>query len=339
PEPQEAAPAWSPEPAPSLLDRWIDAGSALIEQGAENLRRMRQLPAAEPSRLARVVEALAQPVIQAPWNRSLVGPKRQLAYFTVGLEDIKRIRSAHGGTVNDVAVSTVMEGVANYLAARKEPLDEQFLRLMCPVNVRSEDDDALSMSGNRVSALFPRFEAQPLGIPERLRRVRTQLQTLKAEGQAEAVEQLQHSAPELPPVAALATQVIGTRFDPTAVAAAWPAPVPRTPPPRALPHLGFNFTVTNVPGPFWTQYVAGHRVINQYGTLMLGGTLGMGVTANSYAGQLTIGFTADPRLVPDVEALRDSAEQAFQALLDASTPQAADQAEAEAAVDIEERAA
>ncbi|MEM1436162.1 MAG: wax ester/triacylglycerol synthase domain-containing protein, partial [Pseudomonadota bacterium] len=110
PEPQEAAPAWSPEPAPSLLDRWIDAGSAFIEQGAENLRRMRQLPAAEPSRLARVVEALAQPVMQAPWNRSLVGPKRQLAYFTVSLEDIKRIRSAHGGTVNDVAVSTVMEG-------------------------------------------------------------------------------------------------------------------------------------------------------------------------------------------------------------------------------------
>ena len=75
--------------------------------------------------------------------------------------------------------------------------------------------------------------------------------------------------------------------------------------------LGFNFTCTNVPGPTWTQYVAGQRVETLIGTLMLSGNLGLGSTVASYDGNVYFGFTADPRLVPDLSQLTKLVDQTF----------------------------
>ena len=67
---------------------------------------------------------------------------------------------------------------------------------------------------------------------------------------------------------------------------------------------GFNFTFTNVPGPNWKQYVAGYELEVSYGTLMLGGNLGMGIGLGTIGDKLLIGVTGDPRLV-NVELMRD----------------------------------
>ena len=47
--------------------------------------------------------------------------------------------------------------------------------------------------------------------------------------------------------------------------------------------------------------MAGYRVESSIGTLMLSGTLGLGTGVGSFDGKLAFGFTADPRLVPDIE--------------------------------------
>lgn len=111
------------------------------------------------------------------------------------------------------------------------------------------------------------------------------------------------------------TLLVGTPFDPTRIAALLPAPV--TPNLGARPPLvGFNFTCTNVPGVQVPQYIAGHKVLDLYGTLMLSGTLGYGVVVASYDQRLYFNFTSDPRLMPDVELMRSGVEEAFAELHD-----------------------
>ncbi|MCZ6657280.1 MAG: WS/DGAT domain-containing protein, partial [Gammaproteobacteria bacterium] len=94
------------------------------------------------------------------------------------------------------------------------------------------------------------------------------------------------------------------------------------------PLTGFNFTCTNVPGVQVPQYMAGHKVLDTYATLMLSGTLGYGVVVVSYDQRLYFNFTSDPRLMPDVELMRSGVDDAFAELLDLARTQSAAQAKA-----------
>lgn len=302
--PPEPAPPWNPAPLPSAFELWQEAVAESAEANAKQAREMFSSPV-DLTELASkgqsLMQRMSRPVMQAPWNASLVGPKRVLTTLTYQLDDFKPIRKALGGTLNDLVVAAVTEGAARYMAAKGEQLENQFLRLMCPVNVRSADDNPLEMTGNRVSAMFPVLAAAPLGTAQRLEEVKAEMADIKANEEPWVMDQYQQLQPNVPPVAMAQSLSVGTAWDPTAAAARAPLPVmPNNNVPRP-PLVGFNFTCTNVPGPNWTQYVAGYRVESSIGTLMLSGTLGLGTGVGSFDGKLAFGFTADPRLVPDIE--------------------------------------
>jgi len=139
------------------------------------------------------------------------------------------------------------------------------------------------------------------------------MQGIKGRGEAETMHALQASQPNVPPVMMAPTQFVGTPFDFTAATANNPPPVPGATGFRPQ-QFGFNFTLTNVPGVTWKQYICGKEVEATLGTLMLGGNLGLGVGVGSMAGKMIFGFTADPRLMPDIEQLRDLTAQAFREL-------------------------
>jgi len=121
----------------------------------------------------------------------------------------------------------------------------------------------------------------------------------------------------VPAASMMSTLGVGTPYDPTALLAQNPAPVLPSAGFRPV-QSGFNFTVTNVPGPTWTQYLAGYRVEAIYGTLMLSGNLGLGVSVGSFDGKLVLGFTADPRLA-DVEKFKRYVSEAFDETMDLAT--------------------
>ncbi len=307
--PPEPGPEWSPAPVPSPNELWMEA-STEIARGATQVVTGNNLPNTELlTRANGLFTRMAEPVIQAPWNAGVVGPKRRFATFERHLDDFRPIRKALGGTINDIVVAVSAEGAARYMVGKGTDVQGQRLRLMCPVNVRSEDDDPLA-GGNRVSAMFPLLSAAPLGMENRYAEVREEMQRIKDAGEPETLDQLQHIQPSLPPLAMAATLGVGTQFDPTAVAARWPLPVVHAPGPRPQ-QTGFNFTCTNVAGPNWQQYIAGYPVERTVGTLMLGGNLGLGVGVGSMNNLFTFGFTVDPRLVPDVERIRDETERCF----------------------------
>ena len=314
--PPEKTP-WNPPPLPTPGELLAEAA----EEGAQHFMGLAgNLPSLEGEQgelLRRAGETVSrfvtEPALTAPWNAGVIGPHRKLVWHIASFADLRTIRRAFGGTLNDVVLAVFIEGAARYLAEKGERVQGGKLRVMCPVNVRHEDDQGVM--GNRVSALFPMFEAEVLGVTERLKRVRWETERLKQNRDAQAMSLMMDSTPEVPPVAMAPTLLVGTQFDPTRVAAQFPLPVLPQFFPR-MPNFGFNFTLTNVPGVQTAQYIAGHEVQDVHGVMMLSGNLGYGVAIYSYNQRVYFTFTAESRLLPDVDRMRDLVAGAYDELLE-----------------------
>ena len=225
--------------------------------------------------------------------------------------EIREIRRHLGGTINDVALAVVSEAVARYLKHYDERVDNQYLRIMCPVNVWTEDQQG--GLGNQVSAIFPLLPAWPMDCNERLQAVTVETQRIKNNEEAQALTVMQESMPRIPPLGQAASQLVGTPFDPTAFVARIPLPVAANIGIRP-PNAGYNFTCTNVPGVQVPQYMCGHEVTDTIGLLVLNGNIGFSVTILSYNKQLFFGFICEPRLLPDLDLIKQGADNVFEEL-------------------------
>ncbi len=321
---KEAAQTWEPEPPPSATELFNEALS-------ENLQDLVHTDWSEYlvtnpdqrgllQRASKVMtDFFSKPVVTAPFNAGLVGPERRLSWIKLPFDEIREVRRALGGTINDIVLTMVSEGVAQYLAKHGEQTNDQYMRIMCPVNVRTEDQKGAL--GNQVSAIFPVLPAWSMTPLQRLATVCAETEKIKQNQDAQALTMLQKSAPEPWPVALWPTQLVGTPMDPTAMASR--LPMPMLPSGVRPPNIGYNFTCTNVPGPQVPQYMCGHKVLSQIGLLILTGNIGFSVTILSYNKTLFFGFISEPRLMPDVERISGTAADTFNALLDAARERAA----------------
>jgi hypothetical protein len=153
----------------------------------------------------------------------------------VRLSDVREIRLAYGGTVNDVVLAVIAHGFRELLEQRGEPASSGTIRTLVPVSVRPPGDTG---AYNRVSALFADL---PVGIVDpvaRLAAIQAQLRHLKESNEAvagEALTSLAGFAPEL--LLALSAR-LATR----------------------TPQRNVNTVTTNVPGPQVPLYLAGRRM-------------------------------------------------------------------------------
>lgn len=319
---------WMPEPLP-------DPGKLIRDAMQDNLREVSeknpmQLMAGATRNARSLAKAaqvmsqfVSQPVVTAPFNAGLVGPQRKVGWLKKPFAEIREVRRHLGGTINDVVLVVVSEAVARYLAAHEERTDGQYLRIMCPVNVRTEDGQGAL--GNQVSAIFPRLPAAPLNPVERLHQVIAETERIKREENAQAITVMQESMPFVPPVGMAATQWVGSNMDPTAMMARFPLPImPTMPGGFRPPNAGVNFVCTNVPGVQVPQYMCGLEVTDTIGLLVLTGNIGFSVTILSYNKQLFFSFICEPRLLPDLDVIVDSAGDVFNELLEAARLKAAD---------------
>ena len=257
--------------------------------------------------VASMTRMLARPAITAPWNAGLLGPKRKMRWSVHEFSAFKEIRRAFGGTVNDVVLTTVTEGAARYLAHHGEDTRNQYLRVMCPVNVRTED----------VSAMFPLLPATPMDVVERLGKVVEETTRIKTAQEPQAMTLMQESGFSIPPLAMAPLQLVGTPLDPTAWMARIPLPVPPRLGPRP-PYFGPNFVCTNVPGVQVPQYLAGHELLETTAIMMLGGTMGYGLAVTSYNQKMIFNYTCESRLLPDLERMIEFTVSALEELLAAA---------------------
>lgn len=295
PEPPPiVVPDWHAGPPTSNLDLVTETVRERLTEPAEIARTTRRIlrgprrAVAKTGELARGLSTLVDRNALAPrtsLNTRPVGRHRRLAPVRVSLDDVKGIRAAFGGTVNDVVLAGVAGGLARLLESRGELTPDLRLKAMCPVSVRDESEHA--QLGNRVSAMFV-----PLAVGEpdpvaRLRAVTATTADLKerkqAVGAAVLTDLSQYAAPTL---LGLAARVV-----------------------HRQPF--FNLVITNVPGPQQPLYLMGARLQEAFPVVPLTHNLTLVVGILSYCGVLHLGLFADRDAWPDLEVLAGGIEDAF----------------------------
>jgi len=263
------------------LDRFLDFQKSAVESIATGESRtraaMRSLEAAQPY--------LTTPVARAPFNKPLTS-ERSLACSEFSFAEIRAIRAACGGTVNDVVLTVLAGALGRYLELHGEPTEGRTARILAPVNVRREDERGAL--GNRVSMLLietPVGEHDPVA---RLKAITELTETLKRQNVASGTEIIGEILSGTPPIIQSLAGVL---------------PQPRN-------NLA-NMVCTNVPGPMIALYSVGHRLLAHYPLVPLGWEMGVGCGVTSYDQKLYFGLMADPHAAPDVARLKEFLDQAF----------------------------
>lgn len=230
-----------------------------------------------------------------------IGPGRSFEWLDLPLAEVKRIKSDHKATVNDVMLAVVSGGVRSYLiedgGMSEEELAETEFRIMAPVSVRTRSEQGTM--GNKVAMwllTLPIAEPDPA---KRLVAVATATKELKETEQAlgaSTIVSLSTGAPAA--LVSLAARLAS----------------------RARP---FNMTVTNVPGPQFPLYMAGSPMIATYPLVPLWQSHGVGIAMFSLLGRIFIGLNTDRDLIADPASIAKALTSAFDELAE-SKPLAAE---------------
>jgi WS/DGAT/MGAT family acyltransferase len=222
-----------------------------------------------------------------------VSNRKRFSSLSIPLEDAKLGRGVFGGTVNDVILAGVAGGLVRLLRARGEMV-EQPLVAMVPVSTRPEGSTEGDALGNQISAMLVSLATDVDDPVQRLHAI------ARSTGVAKEQERLhrgrlvgdlaQIAAPGL--VSRVARAVAGTRlFD-------------RVRPP-------FNVMISGVRGPDFPLFCAGSRVEAMYPVGPIAEGVGLNVTVFSYLDQLHFGLQACRKLLPELDDLAVSIDDAL----------------------------
>ncbi|MGI8557990.1 MAG: WS/DGAT/MGAT family O-acyltransferase [Solirubrobacteraceae bacterium] len=305
-EPEPAAPPradspWLPRPTPAaaeLLGRALLERATIPAEAARGVRALVRTPIGAASRaggalqgLAALVRASRDQAPESPFNVE-IGPHRRYTFLDADLAQFKTIKSALGGTVNDVVLAAVAGALGRYLRAHGVETDGLVLKAMVPVSVRAEIDRGAL--GNRVAAIYAPL---PVGIEdprERFAQVAQAMDGLKESGQAVGAQVL--------------TEIAG--FAPTTILSQAARMQSR--------QRFFNLVVTNVPGPQIPLYAFGCRLRALYPVVPLADRQALGIAVMSYAGRLGFGLLADFDALPAVEEIAVALELSIEELAKAA---------------------
>ncbi len=262
----------------SHMTRLTDIGQAT---GMNSLQRTVAI-------LTETMPDLLMPPKRLPFNRRCSG-ERAFTFTEIPFADARAIRSAIGGTVNDVMLAALGGALAKYARHHGEETDGRTARVMVPVNVRPEG--ASANLGNLVSILPVRV---PLDIDDpalRLHAVRAGTRVLKDGGIAEGVSLM------------------------TNLASAVPAPFQAAFGAIAIsPYPIFNLVCTNVPGPQIPLYAQGFKLSAYYPIVPVGFDMGVCCAIFSYDQKMFIGLNSDVGACDDIEDLKEFFDQSFEEL-------------------------
>lgn len=228
---------------------------------------------------------------RVPFN-GIVGMHRGLAWSTVSLDDVKRIKNSLGTTVNDVVLSITGGAMRGYLKERGE-LPEASLIASVPCSLRSADDTSL---GNQLRDMPVPWATNIEDPIERLLEIHENAATAKRNAKDGASFDFIGMMSEALLPGALQLLIRG------AAAAGDKIPLPA------------NAVVSNVPMAPFALYCAGARIEQVVPISLLAPTQGLNITVLSYCGELHFGIVHDPDLVPDAWALAGRIPKSLQEL-------------------------
>jgi diacylglycerol O-acyltransferase / wax synthase len=278
--------AWLPRPTPTETQLLTEALVERATQPAEALRSLRAL-ARPPRRAASSALQAAGGALAfarsgfsgapaSPYNAP-IGPHRRFAWQRASLDDVKRIRDALGGTVNDVMLTLVTRALRRHLQRRGIEVDGLELRALVPVSVR--DPRSGPATGARVEGVIvplPVGCTDPRACAERISMAMEGLR-----GHAVGARELTEMTGFAPP----------TILDQAARLSARQRP--------------FNLVVTNVPGPQVPLELMGRRMREIFPMVPLAPAQALAVAILSYDGRVQVGLVGDFDALADLDSLAE----------------------------------
>ena len=239
--------------------------------------------------LAAAARTMSRPARSGPLNAT-IGGARRYATTQTELEVLKRIKRAHGGTINDIVLTILAGALRAWMMTRGESVtNRSSVRAMVPVSVRTSEDS----SGNQIAAFLCDL---PIGEPDpviRLQRVRFEMDMLKETGQMLGATALVGVASFTPPtVHSLGARVVS-----------------------GLSRRVYNLVITNVPGPQFPLYAAGARMLTAYPVVPLARGQAVSIGLTSYDGGVYFGLNADREAMSDVDILAQCIDDAIEEML------------------------
>jgi WS/DGAT/MGAT family acyltransferase len=296
------APEWNPEPSASTVRLVANAVGERAVSPYEIVRSARRIVRA-PRTFAKDVGTtakgltslvgLAVPTPATSLNGA-IGPHRRYSWARGSVSEVRGVRTALGGTLNDVVLAAISQGFRELLLSRGEDVDGRSVRTLVPVSVRRVGEKGTY--NNRVSAMFAEL---PIGIAdpvERLHAVTAQLARLKDSKQAVAGEVLTGLAGFAPPM----LLALGTRVA------------------FRAPQRNINTVTTNVPGPRVQIYAAGRKMLEAFPYVPLAGRVRIGIAIFSYLDTLNFGITGDYDTTEDLDVLAHGIEAGMADLVKAA---------------------
>lgn len=313
PEPAATpAPAtpWFPESEPSSVEMLGRGLAGVMSRPRVGLRLARTSLAKGPAlarnfsvRIAppRPLQLLSRPSGPAPHApfSGVITAHRRFAFGSLPLDEVKAVKQALGGTVNDVVMALCTGALRRWMLAH-DCLPDDPLHAMVPVSVRTPEQ--VGTFGNRVSAMVTALPTEEPDALTRYRRTCAEMVIAKEQHGAIPADLLQDFAQFTPPsVLGTASRVIArTKI------------LDRVNPP-------FNLVISNVPGPPIPIYMAGAELQHNFPVSVVTDGAGLNITVLSYRDHLDFGLIADREQIPDLSVMMDALSGAL-AELEAAVP-------------------
>src|SRR5450631_2702887 len=227
------------------------------------------------------------------FNVIYTGPQKFVT-AEIPLAEVKAIRHKTGTSINDVILALVTATIRRYCELHGDRVKGKLLRIMVPVNLRG--DVSTTEMGNRISLV-------PVTIPLDIRQPR---KLLAAVHQRTEFLKRVHAAE----LVSLAGGLIG--MFPTSVQG-MAGPIA-----SQLPITPFNLVCTNVPGPQFPLYLLGHKMLQCYPYVPVGGEMAVNCAILSYNGMAYFGFSGDVHAAPDLRRLESLLMTSFTELRDSA---------------------
>lgn len=266
------------------VDRLLEAGRGVAGLVTAPGRAVRAAGDVAGSAARLALRALGR-TPPSPLNVRL-SPHRRFATARIDLEDLRRVRRAYGGTINDAVVTVVGDAVGRLLRWRGHDTKDLDLRVMVPVRVERLPEHGAQVTEARsighgvvgVLAPLPVMEMDPVA---RLYRVMGEMAGLRESRQAVAADDLVRLAGYAPPnLHALASRL-------------------------ASAEQRYNLALSNAPGPQQPRYLKGVPLEASYPFIPLAGDAALSIAVTSYVGGMFFGLLGDRRAMPDLELLGD----------------------------------
>jgi WS/DGAT/MGAT family acyltransferase len=299
---------WRPEPMPSTLG--VTAGS--VRDAVQEPLQLLSMPST--ALLNKVPMLLAGAGVAAkelisPFIRTLVpgqgqptpasmngplGPNRRWVWTSATMAEIKKVRAALGGTVNDVILTAITRGYRELLQGRGELVPDMVVRSLVPVSTRGEA--GRGQVNNQVTSVVVDLPVAVDDPARRLELIRAQMDRNKrgmsAVDAAAIVGLADFAAPTLLALGARSMSMVPNKFTQTGT--------------------------TNVPGPRIPLYLLGRKLIESHPYVPVFAGVRVAVGIFSYLDRFSFGITADFDSFPDVEVIGTGIRAGFDELSVAS---------------------